>query len=146
MKLMGLDFGTRRIGVAVSDGPGWAAQGVATIERRGGEWDFAAIERLAGEHQVEALVVGLPLNMDGSQGRMAELARRFAAGLADRLGFPVHLWDERLTSFEADQQLDQAQVPARRRKAKQDQVAAALILQGFLEARSGSEAGKENPR
>ena len=133
MVYLGLDFGTRRIGVAVSEGAGWAARGVTTIQRKGGQRDLEAVGRLVQEHEAGAVVMGLPLNMDGSEGRMAELARRFADVLGEHLGLPIHLFDERLSSFEADRVMQRAQVKRGERKGMRDQVAAAVILEGWLE-------------
>ena len=133
MVYLGLDFGTRRIGVAVSEGAGWAARGVTTIQRKGGQRDLEAVGRLVQEHEAGAVVMGLPLNMDGSEGRMAELARRFADVLGEHLGLPIHLFDERLSSFEADRVMQRAQVKRGQRKGMRDQVAAAVILEGWLE-------------
>jgi len=137
MVLLGLDFGTKWIGVAVCDGPGWAARGVATIGRKGGRQDVEAVCCLAREHRAEAVVVGLPLNMDGSEGRMAGLARMFAQSIEERLGLEVHLFDERLTSFEAEDVLRKSAVRRGKRRGLTDQVAAALILAGFCEAGKG---------
>jgi putative Holliday junction resolvase len=134
MKLLGLDFGTKRIGVAISDGPGWAARGVCTIQRKGTKTDLVTIERLIEQHQVEALVMGLPFNMDGSEGRMARLVRDFAAKLERASGLTIHLFDERLSSFEAEQVLKRAQVRGPKKKRVLDQVAAGLILEGYLAA------------
>ncbi len=134
MTLLGLDFGTRRIGVAVCDGVGWAARGLTTIQRHGGQRDLDAVGRLAGEQRAEAVVVGLPLNMDGTEGRMAQLARKFAAALGEHLDLPIHLFDERLSSFAADEVMQRAQVKRSERKAMRDQVAAALILEGWIAA------------
>ena len=135
MVLLGLDFGTKRIGVAVCDGPGWAARGVATIQRKGSGRDLEAVCRLARELRTEAVVVGLPLNMDGSESRMAGLARKFAESIEERLGIEVHLFDERLTSFEAEEVLSKSAVKRDKRRRLIDQVAAALILKGFSETK-----------
>ena len=134
MKLLGLDFGTKRIGVAICDGPGRAARGVCTIQRKGTKTDLLTIGRLIEEHMIEALVMGLPFNMDGSEGRMARLVRDFAARLGQTSGLPVHLFDERLSSFEAEQLLNQADVRGSKKKRVLDQVAAGLILEGYLAA------------
>jgi len=143
MTCLGLDFGTKRIGVAISEGAGWVARGLVTIERRGGLRDLEAIGRLAREHEADMVVMGLPLNMDGSEGRMADLARRFAAELGEHIGIEIHLFDERLSSFAADEIMQRAELKRSRRKAKRDQVAAALILEGWLEARKAEAARGE---
>ena len=145
MTWLGLDFGTRRIGVAVSDGVGWTARGLTTIQRKGGIRDLEAVGRLVQEHDVEALVMGLPLNMDGSEGRMADLSRRFAATLSDHLGLQVHLFDERLSSFAADEVMEQAQVKRGQRKAMRDQVAAALILEAWLRVQQAQPVSGDQP-
>lgn len=140
MTLLGLDFGTRRIGVAVCDGAGWAARGLATIQRHGGQRDLDAVGRLVREHRAQAVVMGLPLNMDGTEGRMAELARKFAAALGEHLELEIHLFDERLSSFAADEVMQRAQVKRSQRKGMRDQVAAALILEGWLASKTESGA------
>jgi len=138
MRLMGLDFGTKRIGVALSDEMGWTAQGLTVIQRKGNEKDIERIGRLVEENQVEGIVLGLPLNMDGSEGKSAEMVRKFAALLEDRLQVAVHLWDERLTSWEAEGILKEAQVKPRKRKQVVDKLAASLILKSYLEAQRES--------
>lgn len=138
MRLLGLDFGTKRIGVALSDEMGWTAQGLTVIQRKGNEKDIERIGRLVEENQVEGIVLGLPLNMDGSEGKSAERVRKFATLLEDRLQVAVHLWDERLTSWEAEGILKEAQVKPRKRKQVVDKLAASLILKSYLEARRES--------
>src|SRR5688572_13956624 len=98
MRTMGLDVGTKTIGVAVSDGLGLTAQGVTTVRRTSLKADLAALTALAREHEVERVVVGLPLNMDGSEGPRAEASRKFADTVSQALGVPVELWDERLST------------------------------------------------
>ena len=132
---MGLDFGTKRIGVAICEQAAWAARGIATIYRKGGEKDVTAISQLVLQHEVDSIVVGFPLNMDGSQGRLARLAQEFAQTLRERLNLPVTLVDERLSSWEAEGLLMQGQQSAKKRKDLVDQVAAALILERYLAAK-----------
>ncbi len=132
MRLLGVDFGTKRIGVAISEGCGWMARGLTTIVRKGGSRDLAAVAKLAAEHDVQAVVIGLPLNMDGTEGRMARLARDFAEKLHSSHGLVVHLFDERLSSFEADIVMESADVKRSRRRQIRDQVAAAIILEGWM--------------
>jgi putative Holliday junction resolvase len=140
MRLLGLDFGTKRIGVALSDEMGLTSQGLTTIERKGNQKDLARIGRLVEEHSVEEIVLGLPLNMDGSEGRVAEAVRRFAGLLEEQLKIPVHLWDERLTSWEAEGILKEAKVKAKKRKQVVDKLAATLILKSYLDAqREGAD-------
>jgi len=138
MRLLGLDFGTKRIGVALSDEMGWTSQGLTTIERKGNQKDIEKIGRLVEEHEVEGIVLGLPLNMDGSEGKSAEAVRKFAALLQERLKTAVHLWDERLSSWEAEGILKEAQVKPKKRKQVVDKLAAALILKSYLEAQRES--------
>ncbi len=125
------------MGVAISEGSGWMARGLTTILRRGGTRDLHAVARLAAEHEVEAIIMGLPLNMDGTEGRMARLAREFANRLRSSHGLVVHLFDERLSSFEADQVMESAEVKRSRRKEMRDQLAAAIILEGWMKAKAG---------
>jgi len=138
MRLLGLDFGTKRIGVALSDEMGWTAQGLTTIQRKGNQKDIEMIGRLVTEHQVEGIVLGLPLNMDGSEGKSAEAVRKFAGLLQERLQVAVHLWDERLTSWEAEGILKEAQVKPKKRKQVVDKLAASLILKSYLDAQRES--------
>ena len=138
MRLLGLDFGTKRIGVALSDEMGWTAQGLTTIQRQGNQKDIERIGRLVEEHEVEGIVLGLPLNMDGSEGKSAEVVRKFAALLEERLHVSVHLWDERLSSWEAEGILKEAEVKPKKRKQVVDKLAATLILKSYLEAQRES--------
>lgn len=136
MKIMGLDYGDRRIGVAVSDVFGWTAQGVETIERRKEGEEFHRISELAKEHEVEAIVVGLPKNMNGSIGPRGEICMAFAEDLRSKLNLPVHLWDERLTTVSAHRTLLEADVSRKKRKDVVDKMAAGLILQNYLDSMS----------
>jgi len=131
---MGLDVGTKTIGVAVSDGLGLTAQGVTTVRRTSLKADLAALTALAREHEVERVVVGLPLNMDGSEGPRAEASRKFADTVSQALGVPVEFWDERLSTVAATRTLLEADVSRARRREVIDQVAAQFILQGWLDA------------
>lgn len=131
MLWLGLDLGKRRIGVAASDELGWVHP-VAVIEHRG---ERAVLERIAEifrERRAGGVVVGLPLNMDDSEGPAARGARRFAERLRRLLDCRVEVWDERLTSFEAEQMLQQAGFDSRQRRRMVDQIAAVLILKAFL--------------
>lgn len=133
MRIAALDVGDARIGVAVSDDLGISARGVGTVRRRGGMHDLEALARLLAPHGPERIVVGLPLNMDGSEGRQATRVRAFGARVAARLGMTVEYWDERLTTFEAEHALRRAAVPARKRRRLVDQAAAAVILRSYLD-------------
>ncbi len=134
MRLLGIDFGTKRIGLAVAEREAGLARPLATLTRRGGARDLEAVARACAAEEVAAVVVGLPANMDGSEGRMARLAREFGAALGALTGLPIHMWDERLSSFEAEGVLRACGARGARRAQKVDQVAAALILESYLEA------------
>lgn len=133
MRVMGLDVGDRRIGVALSDETGVLASPLSTLERVGPRQDPTAIAALVREHEVDAIVVGLPRNMDGSLGPQAQKVQAFAASVGAAARVPVRFWDERLTTVEAEQILSERNVPWQRRKGLVDQVAAVLILQEYLD-------------
>lgn len=128
--LLGFDFGTRRIGTAVGQRITGTARPLVTVAVSHDRPDWAAIGRLVEEWQPEALVVGLPLNMDDSEQAMTERARRFGRQLAGRFGLPVHWTDERLTTREAARRLEESGRPV----VNVDPAAAALILESWLEA------------
>lgn len=139
----GLDVGSKTVGVAVSDALGFTAQPVTTLRRTNLRADLTELRRLAEQHEVSRAVVGLPLNMDGSEGPSAADARRFGDAVARFLGIPVEYWDERLTTTAANRMLIAADVSRARRRAVVDQVAAVLILQGWLDARQATVSGDE---
>jgi putative Holliday junction resolvase len=135
-RYLGLDVGNRRIGVAVSDELGLTAQPVMTLERKHGRnEDARSLARLARRLEVVGIVVGLPLHMDGTESLQAARTRVFAEALGERTGLPVFLWDERLTTEEAHQILYEAGHARQEHRRVVDQVAATLILQGFLDER-----------
>jgi putative Holliday junction resolvase len=136
--LLGLDFGERRIGVAVSDELGVAARPLPLVERTSRAQDVARIGEIASRRKVHTIVVGLPLNMDGSVGPAARRAQRFARLLGRELEVPVELWDERLSTAEAERALIAAGERRARRREVRDGVAAALILQSYLDAHRGN--------
>ena len=148
MRVLGLDLGDRRVGMAVSDPLGLTAQGLPTLTRKGGprttgegggpatdraDSTVDAIADLCVRLEVESIVIGLPRNMDGSYGPRAEMTREFGGRLHERTGLPVHEWDERLTTRAADSVLLQADLSRKKRRGAVDRVAAVLILQGFLD-------------
>ncbi|QKS70799.1 Holliday junction resolvase RuvX [Paenalkalicoccus suaedae] len=135
MKSLGLDVGTKTIGVAVSDALGWTAQGLTTIRREEGqeEKDFDALATIISENEISAIVVGLPKNMNGTIGPSGEACQAFAEELKTRTGLPVHLWDERLTTVAAEKMLIGADVSRKKRKKVIDKMAAVMILQGYLD-------------
>jgi putative Holliday junction resolvase len=134
-RVLGLDVGSRRIGLAVSDPLGITAQGLETLQRRNKRQDLAALERVIREYEVREIVVGLPLRMSGVEGTQSEKMQRFAEDLRKRFGLPVHLWDERLTSAEANRLLRETELSIEKRAKAVDRMAAVLILQGWMEGR-----------
>lgn len=134
MRTFGLDYGTKTIGVAVSDGLGLTAQTVTTVRRASLKADLAELSRLVKEYEVTRIVLGLPLNMNGSEGPRAEASRKFADVLGQSLGLPVELWDERLSTVAAQRTLLEADVSRAKRREVIDQLAAQFILQGWLDA------------
>jgi|SRR5690242_6463534 putative Holliday junction resolvase len=136
MRIAALDVGDARIGVAVSDELGMTAQGVGVVRRVGGQRDLDALGAILAPYVPEKLVVGLPLNMNGSEGPQATRVRAFATRAATHLGLPLEFWDERLTTWDAERVLREANVRPRRRRQVVDQVAATIILQGYLAGRS----------
>ena len=137
-RVLGLDVGARRIGVAISDLLGITAQGLETIQRRNKRTELAALEKVIREHGVSEIVVGLPLRMSGAEGIQAEKMRVFVNELRKRFNLPVHLWDERLTSAQANRLLRETEMSIKRRGEVVDQMAAVLILQGWMDSMGGS--------
>lgn len=131
---MGLDVGERTIGVAVSDPLGITAQGVEVIRRRTLDADFARLAELVRIYGVGGIVVGLPRNMNGTLGERGEAAREFAAECRGRLQLPVREWDERLSTVAAERSLLEADVSRAGRKRVIDMIAAAIILQNFIDS------------
>ena len=131
--LIGLDLGTKTIGVAVSDPDRRLAAGVTTIARRTFSADAERVLMLAAERQAVGFILGLPINMDGSEGPRAQSTRAFARNLAGRTPLPIALWDERLSTAAVERELIAADVSRAKRKAVIDQHAAAFILQGALD-------------
>ncbi|MGH7894724.1 MAG: Holliday junction resolvase RuvX [Candidatus Binatia bacterium] len=136
MRIAALDVGDVRIGVAVCDELGITTRGVGVVRRVGGARDLEAIARLIAPLAPERVVVGLPLNMDGSEGQQAAKVRRFADRLGEHLGLPIDLWDERLTTVEAEDLFRQTGVKRKDRRAVVDQAAAAAILRSYLAGRA----------
>ena len=146
MRIMGLDFGSKTVGVAVSDPLGITAQGLEIIRRKEENKlrrTYARIEELIVEYQVEEIVLGLPKNMNATEGERAELTREFKDSLERRTGLSVTLWDERLTTVAADRAMMEAGIRREHRKDYVDMIAASLILQGYLDRRAQSRAGTE---
>jgi len=124
------------MGLAVSDPLGITAQGLETLERKNKRADFGRLERTIREYQVREIVLGNPLRMSGQEGVQSQKVAEFAGELRQRFQLPVHLWDERLTSVEANRLLREAEVSSRKRSQAVDRMAAMLILQSFMQARS----------
>ena len=134
-RLMGLDVGNRRIGIAVSDGLGLIAQPVLTLIRKKPREDLRSLARLVRKYSCTEIVIGNPLHLSGDQSHQAEKTQAFAQLLADETKLPVHLWDERLTTTEAHRILYESGRPRTEHRGLVDQVAAVIILQGFMDAR-----------
>jgi putative holliday junction resolvase len=135
-RILAIDYGSRRMGLAVSDPLGITAQGLETLQRRNKRSDFARLERTLREYQVSEIVLGYPLRMSGEEGTQSQKVKDFAEELRQRFELPVHLWDERLTSAEANRLLRDAELSTKKRTQAVDRMAAVLILQAFLQARS----------
>ena len=132
MKMMGIDYGDARTGVAISDLLCTIVGSTAVVPSRNAEKAIADIVRMAKENNVGQIVVGLPKNMDGSEGSRAQLCREFAEKLREATGLPVDMWDERRTTVEAHNILSQHNYHGQKRKNTVDAVAASLILEGYL--------------
>jgi len=136
-RILGLDVGSKTIGLAVSDPLGITAQGLETIRRKNKRLDFERLEQVVREREIAEIVVGYPLRMSGAEGTQAEKMRRFAEELRQRFQLPVHLWDERLSSAQANRLLRETEMSIKRRGEVVDRLAAVLILQSWMDARSG---------
>jgi len=132
-RVLALDVGRRRIGLAVSDELGLTAQGLETLERANCRADLEALARLAARWNVALLVVGHPVKLSGEEGRQAEWVRQFAERLAAYTRLPVELWDERLTTVEAERVLKQSGISITKRARARDRLAAVLLLQSYLD-------------
>ena len=137
-RILGLDVGSKTIGMAVSDPLGISAQGLETMRRRNKRTDFEQLERILQQYDVGEIVVGYPLRLSGAEGTQSEKMRDFAEGLRKRFNLPVHLWDERLTSAQANRVLRESEMSIKRRGEVVDRLAAVLILQSWMEARNTS--------
>lgn len=135
MRIMGLDIGTKTIGVAISDEMGVIAQPLKTLHRATAEEDIEAIKELVGEWEISEVVVGLPIRTDGQLGQSAATVLEFVEKLKSTLAQPIHTWDERFSTAAVTKALLAADVSRAKRKKVVDQLAAAYILQGFLDSR-----------
>lgn len=135
-RILALDLGKKRIGLALSDELGITAQGLATLERKNKRSDLAALARLARANGVALILAGNPLHMSGEPGRQAEWVKDFADTLAASTGLPVKLWDERLTTVEASRVLRESGMGIRKRAAAVDRLSAVILLQSYLDSRA----------
>ncbi|MDI3548416.1 MAG: putative pre6S rRNA nuclease [Halanaerobiales bacterium] len=136
MRVMGLDFGDKTIGVAISDALGLTAQSKGVIRRSNLNADLEELKKYISDYQVSEIIIGLPKNMNGTLGSRAEKTGQFVNFLKKRLDLPIKLWDERLSTVEAEKLLINADLSRAKRKVVIDQVAAAIILQSYLDARN----------
>ena len=135
-RILGLDVGSKTIGLAVSDPLGITAQGLDTIRRKNKRHDFEQLQRVINQFEVAEIVMGLPLRLSGEEGTQSEKMRAFAEEVGRRFALPVHLWDERLTSAEANRVLRDSEMSIKRRGEVVDRLAAVLILQSWMAARN----------
>jgi len=133
-RILALDVGSKRIGVAISDPLGITAQGLETIQRQNKRRDMEALGQLLARYEVREIVVGLPLRLSGAEGTQSEKMRRFADDLRTHFDVTVHLWDERWTSTEANRLLRETDLSIKKRGQAVDRMAAILILQSWMEA------------
>jgi putative holliday junction resolvase len=131
-----MDVGSKRIGLSISDPLHITAQGLETLHRQNKKTDFAQLEQVIRQYQIAEIVIGLPLRMTGGEGIQAEKMQAFADEIRRRFRLPVHLWDERLTSAQANRLLRETDMSIKRRGEVVDQMAAVLILQSWMDAKS----------
>ena len=131
-------MGSKTIGLAVSDPLGITAQGLKTLRRQNKRLDFQQLEQVVREYEVAEIVVGYPLRMSGAEGTQAEKMKLFAEELRQRFQLPVHLWDERLSSVQANRLLRESEMSIKRRGEVVDRLAAVLILQSWMDGRAAS--------
>lgn len=137
MRIMGLDFGSKTVGVAISDSLGFTAQGIEIVRRQSENklrQTLARLEELIKEYEVEQIVLGFPKNMNNSIGERGEKSLTFKEMLEKRTGLPVIMWDERLTTVEADRTMIEGKIRREDRKLYVDKLAAVFILQGYLDS------------
>lgn len=143
-RTMALDVGLKTVGIAISDPLGIIAQGLTTLHRTGKKADLAALEALIAEHDVDRIVVGWPLQPSGRPGAMTRIVQRFADAVAARTGLPIEQWDERMSSRQAERALIEGGARRAQRRQVVDKVAATLILQSWLDARSAEARGDDD--
>ncbi len=140
MRVMALDVGEKTIGVAISDALLLTAQGRSTIHRKSLQADIKTLQDLIEENEVHQIVIGQPLHMDGSESRQSQKVRSFAGELKKHFNIPIVFWDERLTSFAAEQHLEEMGLDWRKRREHVDKIAAMIILQNYLDSGAGRSA------
>ncbi|ADQ14886.1 Holliday junction resolvase RuvX [Halanaerobium hydrogeniformans] len=133
MRILGIDYGNKRVGIAVSDALGWTAQPLTTLKQHGHQELLVELRQYIEKYDVEKIIVGMPYNMDGSRGKRAEITQAFINFLKNNLEIPVEIQDERLTTSQAENILLEADLSRSRRKDVIDKLAAALILQSYLD-------------
>ena len=133
MRIIGLDVGSKTIGVAVSDALGWTAQGLTTLRRSEPASDVAKIKAYIDEYQAQRVMIGLPLNMNGSEGPSVDMVREFGSQLEQEISIPIVYRDERLSTMAAERFLLEGDVSRSKRKKVIDKMAAVFILQGYLD-------------
>lgn len=143
MRILGLDVGEKRIGIAISDEICLTAQGLDVIERKKNGEDINKIGEIVSQYDVKKIVVGLPKNMDGSLGPSGKAVKKYARELENTLGVELEFWDERLTTVAAERMLIEADVSRKKRKKVIDKMAAVLILQSFLDFKVGVDSRKK---
>jgi putative holliday junction resolvase len=142
-RVLALDVGKRRIGLAISDGLGLTAQGLPTLERTTIREDLTRLAELAAEREIELFLVGDPLHMSGDQSRQAQYIRDFATRLTERTGVPVKFWDERLTTVQAHRVLRESGISIEKRAKAIDKLAAVILLESYLDSRTSEPGGPE---
>ncbi len=135
MRVLAIDFGEKRIGLAVSDALGITAQGLETLPNTGAKNTLPALQKICQEYSVNEIVIGLPMNMDGSHGPKAKEVTNFVQKMEEALKIPVKTWDERLSSRQANRLMIEEGLSRKKQKLNSDRLAATLILQSFLETR-----------
>lgn len=135
MRILGIDYGEKRIGLAVSDPLGFTAQGIETIPNRGVKKVLGDLSKICKEYEINEIIIGLPINMNGSRGPKAEEILKLIPEIEKETGIAAKTWDERLTSRQADRLMIEEGLSRKRQKQNSDQLAAILILQGFLESK-----------
>jgi putative Holliday junction resolvase len=142
MRILGIDLGEKRIGLAISDPLGFTAQGLETLQVKNKKETLLALARVCKDYSVQEIVIGLPVNMNGTHGPKADEVTKLAPELEKTLNIPVRMLDERLTSRQADRLMVQEGLSRQKQKMNSDRMAATLILQNYLEAKR-SQRGKE---